>query len=194
MLIIASSCSIFNQRYSPKEYIKWYDSDKNGLSGQSIKNGITTTIKLHPLEYDAAVCLLNKCDSKSNIKSQINASKRPLIFKLRYDLPGVGMFDINPAGEIQKTERMQYLAHQLKHDVILLSNSMDTIRCQNVIFERTPSDMPFAKFELYFGESELSENTIITILNRVLEQEPTVIELQSLNNNLPQIKIKDENK
>lgn len=179
---------------SPAEYLQWYNSPDNGLTFTSDKNGVTTIVKLRPLEHDAAICMKNNCDSKTNISKQLKEGNRFVTFNLRYELPNVGLFDINPNGPIYRSERMEYFSYQMKRDIFLFSDAGDTVRCMNVIFERTPSEMPFANFELLFGEVDLSKYTALSIRNQVIGLQPLIFNLQSLNINLPQIKIKDENK
>lgn len=167
VFFIIWSCS--SNSLNKENYIKWVESERNGLTKRHIERGLEYIITYCPVDYMIAKEF--KCREVS--KATYEKRKKDLLgfeyFKLRIQnsdskeevlLHGL-------SNQQEYTERVDYLSYGFDENLFIVRNDFkDTVPAALYHFERTYGVAPYIDFIISFKEdSSLKDKRIQFLLN-----------------------------
>lgn len=153
VLICLVSMACNKSKLSPEEYVKWIDSDKNGLVKTKEINGYQITSKLVPAEYIAVketYAENKKFDAPTYNKKVKELGSQYYIYMQLKPLNGNKSALRNDIGSADDYYyRIEYFNFMSEKDVYLVANT-DTLKCALSNFENNYEITPFNNWQLVF--------------------------------------------
>ena len=187
--LILSSCS---SMLEPQEYLRWVESEDNGMFGIKTIENMEYRIHYKPHDYIALKSLLDNDISEFDKKKEELGDLQYFTFQLKTVTGSNSPLKYNLQTENEYYDRIAYLSFGIQKDLKLIENG-DTLNCVLAVFERNYNIAPVSTFSLAF-ETKLGQHEIHTkefvFTDKVFKNGPIRIQIKEKDiKNIPELKI-----
>lgn len=161
---ILLSCTNSKKALTASEYKNWYSSNGFIWKTSDTINQLTYSFRYLPQEVDLAICALENCRSRDDLKkeSKSKVTDYYFLFEISTLNWNQSVFDFTQP-ELTKSEILTYLNGQIVQDLKGVSKSNDSLSCTSVIYEPLSGN----KVRLLVGFEAKSDLKEIVFFDRV---------------------------
>lgn len=164
--------------------MQWAQKQDSGLKTRVEHGQVGYELRTITRELEVAQALVEKSITESEAKAFLNESKA-CSFQVNYDLSywGKDIYHVPVLEDWNSDELRSYLAFGMKKDIVLLSQTGDSLPCVSVQQEALMSGIPRASFLLDFGNVALQNCKQLLIRDRLFTNEWVKIPVNALKKN-----------
>lgn len=177
---------------NPKEFIRWVESDENGLFGVKVIEGLEYKIHYRPHEYITLKSQLRDSSiSADSMRNQLG-DLQYFTFQMKNLNGSNSPLKCGLSSETEYYDRIGYLSFGVQNDIKLIENG-DTLNCVLAVFERNFNVAPTNTLSLAFESKkplELAVTKEFVFNDKVFGNGPIRIIIDKENiENIPELKL-----
>ncbi len=188
-VIFLNSCSSILE---PQEYLKWVESDENGMFGVKKIENLEYKIHYKPHDYIALKSVLKNDLTDFDKKKKQLGDLQYFTFQLKMLKGNDSPLKYQLTHENEYYDRIAYLSFGIQDDIILIENG-DTLNCVLAVFERNYNIAPTSTINLAFepNTNNKKNSTKEFVFNdRMFNNGPIRIKINKKKiQNIPELKI-----
>lgn len=185
--IIITLFSCGKQRLSPVEYVRWVETEENGMKQKQVFGDLDFTVQYKPGDYIAILECGKEGISREGKLEQIKSSLGEMQyynFRVRTKNGGDLLQSIC-ADQQQYQNALQYLSYEFQNDFLIVENEQDTLPCRLFSYVPNYNVAPYMDFTVAFDAGKLGAERKLIIRDRVfsgtiLEYDYSPSEMKSL--------------